>query len=116
MLDGHGLAVQPLADRLGKAARSINDLLQLIGEDIAAAAEQVTAEQERILRRADRLEELLAAEQERRATAERMQERFRYALFVYLQERDGPAGAGAPTPETLALIRSLITELQTDGA
>ena len=54
---------------------------------------------------------LFEREREARITAERNMQRFRYALWVYLQERDGAAGVHAPTPETLKLIRELVTEL-----
>ena len=54
---------------------------------------------------------MLELERELRITAERHKERFRYALWVYLQERDGLAGIHAPTRETLKLIRELVTDL-----
>lgn len=80
-----------------------------IGYIEALRAESV-AEVEKYRLEAERLREALAAEQVLRETAERHSERFRYALFVYLQERNGPAGIHAPTPETLALIRDLVGE------
>ena len=43
-----------------------------------------------------------------RGEAERHEGMFRRALYTYLQERDGPAGTRAPTPETLNLIRKLV--------
>ena len=55
--------------------------------------------------------QMFEKERKARITAERNKERFRYALWVYLQERDGAAGVHAPTPETLKLIRELVTEL-----
>lgn len=58
----------------------------------------------------------LRAERTAREIAERLQDRFRYALSVYLQERDRQsgefAGIHAPTPETLKLIRELVAELE----
>lgn len=54
----------------------------------------------------------LRLEREARATADRHREMFRHALWRYLQERDGAAGSGAPTPETLQLIRDVISELE----
>jgi len=74
----------------------------------AARVEAAEAEAESCRLEAERLRGELHDLAVRLDTAERMRERFRYALFVYLQERDGPAGRAAPTPETLALIRDLI--------
>ena len=80
--------------------RELEDLRQYVEEVESKAAAEV------------------AAEREARITADRQRERFRYALWVYLQERDRNggeyAGIHAPTPETLKLIRELCNELDSD--
>lgn len=50
----------------------------------------------------------LSVARKAREEAERHEGMFRRALFTYLQEREGPAGSNAPTPETLDLIRKLV--------
>lgn len=52
----------------------------------------------------------VAKERELRITADRHRERFRYALYVYLQERDGVLGVHAPSHDTLTRIRELLEE------
>lgn len=85
-------------------------------DGFATAAQQIYAGVARELGECVQLLEAAqrAVEQERatRITAERHKDRFRYALWVYLQERDGIAGIHAPTPETLKLIRELVTDLE----
>lgn len=103
-----GQAVAPLEGLLRSEAKAISARLVAFADRVGGAAVAVTAEQQALVDELAAMRVQLRAEQEARETAERMQERFRYALFVYLQERDGPAGTRAPTPETLALIRTLI--------
>jgi hypothetical protein len=72
---------------------------------------QIAIELERAVRLLEESQRKLEAERAARETVDRHKERFRYALWIYLQERDGLAGIHAPTPETLKLIRELVTEL-----
>ncbi|HEY6018801.1 MAG TPA: hypothetical protein VIY48_02600 [Candidatus Paceibacterota bacterium] len=93
---------------------SVRDALTREIDGAIGYIEALRAEAEQEIDRFKRENELLRAsvaeERKLRETAERNGERFRYALFVYLQERNGPAGIHAPTPETLALIRDLVGE------
>lgn len=97
-----------LEQRLCATSAEIALLLASVVEDIGGHEQQTAALQQTQAAELEAAQAELRAERLARETAERMQERFRYALFVYLQERDGPAGSRAPTPETLALIRTLI--------
>lgn len=86
--------------------------LDSLAEYVGVAAGLVREEQAKLAAAVTRMTDELETERALRTTAERNAERFRYALWVYLQERDGPAGPGAPTPETLKLIRETVAELQ----
>lgn len=106
-----GQAVAPLEQTLRTAAEGIHRTLVALADDIGGAAVLVTGEAEALSSRLEDALVELAAANERVRVAERHREMFRHALWLYLQERDGAAGAGAPTPETLLLIRELIGEL-----
>jgi hypothetical protein len=86
--DGAGVGDDPIR-------RAVDHLYHVVQQEIGDRVKAETGE-------------ALSAASEQVATAERNRERFRYALYVFLQERDGPAGKGAPTPETLALIRDVL--------
>lgn len=98
--------------RLRAVADEVNGLLVGVAEDIGGSDEATASLQRTQAAELEAVQAELRGERLARETAERMQERFRYALFVYLQERDGPAGSRAPTPETLALIRTLIGDAE----
>lgn len=106
-----GQAVAPLRKRLLDAADEIHTRLVAVADDIGGAAALVSDADETLAGRLHRALADLELANERVRVAERHREMFRHALWTYLQERDGAAGSGAPTPETLTLIRELIGEL-----
>ena len=98
-----------------KMRRTNEDFTRLIGDlaaDLSAAAHVVANDEEGMKAEIARLADLLDKTRKQLEVSERNRERFRYALWIYLQEKDGLVGSGAPTPETLKLIRELIEELQ----
>lgn len=95
-------------------ARSLQPAALKLFDDLCAAAESLArevdreraaskADLERMQARADSLEKSLIA-------AVRQRDRFRLALHVYLQERDGLLGVHAPSLDTLNRIRELLEE------
>ena len=98
-------AAHDLEPRIQNAVRALAES----AENTALEVERERAETAEQIRLLNARNEDLAA---RLVVAQRNKDRFRYALWLYLQERDGPAGTGAPTPETLKLIRKVIEELE----
>ena len=101
-----------VADRMRKTSEEITRLLGDVASEQSTTAHTVGNDVDGLRSEIEHLNAALEREKAFRATAERNMERFRYALWVYLQERDGHAGVSAPTPETLKLIRELIKELE----
>lgn len=89
-------------------ALAIRDLRELAVDQVARSEEK----RSRLSVEIEKLNSQVGVLTEQRDTALRHREMFRSALFVYLQERDGPAGVHAPTPETLREMRKLIETLE----
>jgi hypothetical protein len=107
--------VSPLEDVAQKMRRTSEEITRLVGDlasELSAAGHVVGNDEANARKEIDHLSDLLERTREQLIVSERNRERFRYALWVYLQEKDGLVGSNAPTPETLKLIRELIQELQ----
>lgn len=108
MIDGLEQAADNLRDTIEGVTRSLG----LVASDLSIVAQMAEDEKARLQQEIEHLNHKLELQKQANEVSNRNKERFRYALWVYLQERDGPAGTRAPTPETLKLIRELIQELQ----
>lgn len=104
--------LEDVAENLRATSEGITRSLGLVASDLSIARHQIDNDMKVMREEIDRLQNRLDETKKALETSERNKERFRYALWVYLQERDGDNGVHAPTPETLTLIRELIKELQ----
>ena len=104
--------IEDVAENLRATIEGVTRSLGLVASDLSIAAHKNDQEREGLQSEIESLQGKLQQERDARIVSERNKERFRYALWVYLQERDGIAGTHAPTPETLKLIRELIQELE----
>lgn len=103
------MSEQELLDRIDRYRTAVRD-----AKTFSAAAEEAYEAVVRDLEEAASyfadFKQLLETEREARPTAERHRDRFRHALWTYLQERDGIAGIHSPTPDTLRRIREILEE------
>ena len=104
--------IEGVAENLRATIEGVTRSLGLVASDLSIKAHELSNDWNALQAEIETLTAKLEKEQQARAVAERNKERFRYALWVYLQERDGIPGTHAPTPETLKLIRELIKELE----
>ena len=104
--------IEGVAENLRATIEGVTRSLGLVASDLSIKAHELSNDWNALQTEIESLRAKLEKEQQARTVAERNKERFRYALWVYLQERDGIAGTHAPTPETLKLIRELIKELE----
>jgi hypothetical protein len=97
-----------------RAARIARDSSAAAAEDYAAVQRELDELIAYIEALEANCEAEIAREREARITADRHRERFRYALYVFLQERDGILGIHSPSLDTLKLIRELVAELDSN--
>ena len=101
-----------VAAKLRKQIEVVTRDLGMVAADFAGVSHRAVGDMARKDEEIALLRDKLDKREKELGAAIRNKERFRYALWVYLQERDGLTGHHAPTPETLTMIRELIQELQ----
>lgn len=104
--------LEDVAKTMRQTSEQITRLIGDLASQLSAAGHIVANDEANAKKEIEHLNALLNRTREQLIVSERNRERFRYALWVYLQEKDGLVGSNAPTPETLKLIRELIQELQ----
>lgn len=103
-----------LARELDSLIEDFLGRVERVRDDAAAEDAALVAGRDALALDRERLNAEVGDLREKLKTAERWRDRFRYALWVYLQERDGVLGIHAPSLDTLKKIRELLEEPLTD--
>lgn len=105
-----GEDVLGLVDHARRIEPSVRAAIRELTQATESIAKEIDKEREETRRQVEVLEAQVIRLRKDLAITQRMRDRFRYALWIYIQERDGLLGVHAPSLDTLKRIRELLEE------